>query len=701
MRAHVFFFLFALLSYASTQAQAVCGFDEALKYEKIKNPEYKRALDAADAAWAQHATMIEQARRLPIVDGSDTTYEIPVVIHILHTGEELGTQNNPTDETLKDWIDYLNEVFAAEYAGFPGPGEGGTRVPLKFALAKRDPNCAPTNGIVRVNMSHIIPYANGGVQLSSNKGLPPAQLTGYSRWPGNVYYNIYVVNKINGEDGNCTNCTYTAGFAYLGLIESLIPSYDGTYILSKVAQRGRTTLPHELGHAFGLYHVFNGGDGTNCPPNTGNCLEDDDKVCDTDPTRSLLGQCPAQNTFNQCTGSLYGKNGVQHNIMNYSSCTNHFTPGQAERMLFMLKHTRPALMYSMGGVAPEEGRQSPIAAACKPNAQLNSGQYNAGPENVFFNEIQYYARGFLPNRLDPDNRFYIDHTVGCAAATHTRLEVGKAYPLTVTTATNPQRVKVYIDYNNDGAFDETNELVMNVLGTKAGDTLTKEITAPAGAVMGVPLRMRVIADFASPNITPCGDLNYGQAEDFSVTLVEEGALPMILLDFNGKVETENEGIFSWTLDQSDQETAMFHLERSSNGADFIPVSMLDRRMDEYRFRATDRVTEGGSYFYRLRMTNRDGKKMYSKVVSLNYSKFASSLKLFPNPVMNTLTVQLDRPISSIRIIDRSGRVVHQSGKTVIQTGEQKVDLKHLPNGLYLIQVTDTDGTTTNGKILKQ
>ena len=97
------------------------------------------------------------------------------------------------------------------------------------------------------------------------------------------------------------------------------------------------------------------------------------------------------------------------------------------------------------------------------------------------------------------------------------LLVGRTYPLTVqTSAGGPENVRVWLDYNNDGAFSGANELVFSsdnqILHVGA-------ITAPAAAPLGVPLRLRVAADYANaPVPTACGTPEYSQTEDYAVVL---------------------------------------------------------------------------------------------------------------------------------------------------------------------------------------
>ncbi|MBK6820760.1 MAG: hypothetical protein IPG85_14725 [Bacteroidetes bacterium] len=48
---------------------------------------------------------------------SQALYTIPIVVHVMHTGEPLGDSLNPTDETIRKSIIYMNKVFSGESFG--------------------------------------------------------------------------------------------------------------------------------------------------------------------------------------------------------------------------------------------------------------------------------------------------------------------------------------------------------------------------------------------------------------------------------------------------------------------------------------------------------------------------------------------------------------------------------------------------------
>lgn len=93
------------------------------------------------------------------------------------------------------------------------------------------------------------------------------------------------------------------------------------------------------------------------------------------------------------------------------------------------------------------------------------------------------------------------------------------------------RVKAWIDYNNNGTFEDA-ELVTNFLSNNItsgqSSTYTVNVTPAATAVQNTYLRVRIGVDAATrnsvnlPEFTSCSVLQYGQIEDYAVKIL--GAL---------------------------------------------------------------------------------------------------------------------------------------------------------------------------------
>lgn len=79
-----------------------------------------------------------------------TIYTIPVVIHVYHKGEAIGTGTNISVDAINSQITVLNQDFR-RIAGTPGHNTNavGADTEIQFCLAKKDPNGNVTTGITR------------------------------------------------------------------------------------------------------------------------------------------------------------------------------------------------------------------------------------------------------------------------------------------------------------------------------------------------------------------------------------------------------------------------------------------------------------------------------------------------------------------------------------------------------------------------
>ena len=75
-------------------------------------------------------------------------YTIPVVVHVIHLGEPIGTGSNISDLQIQQAIAGLNDRFR-NVNGL------GVDVELEFCLASKDPNGKSTNGMNRVDGSTV------------------------------------------------------------------------------------------------------------------------------------------------------------------------------------------------------------------------------------------------------------------------------------------------------------------------------------------------------------------------------------------------------------------------------------------------------------------------------------------------------------------------------------------------------------------
>ena len=270
---------------------------------------------------------------------SDEIFTIPVVVHIIHTGQNIGMGANITDEQIASAITALNEDFR-KLEGSNGDGDG-VDVGLEFCLASRDPNGNPTTGINRVNGSSVPLYETQGIAATGSLGADEVAVKSLSVWPRASYLNIWVVTEI--EDNNAVNGIQ--GYAYFpvnNVVDGIVILYNafGTIGNVKPNTSMNRTLTHEVGHYLGLYHTFHST--STCSAEV-SCTTQGDRVCDTPPTITA-GSCNSP----ACSGTQQVEN-----YMDYTAewCRNMFTEGQKTRMRNTLLTQRESITESLGCMA--------------------------------------------------------------------------------------------------------------------------------------------------------------------------------------------------------------------------------------------------------------------------------------------------------------------------------------------------------------
>lgn len=687
---------FIFLTSNDAFGQPRCGFDEINQKLISTNSRYRKSVESFNRLILTKDFKESISRKME--RRKSGVYEIPLVFHIIHTGGAIGAPFNPTDQKIIDLVDYLNQTYAASWSGYPASGAGGANIPLRFVLAKRDPNCNTTTGINRINVNDSLnatdaaKYVDSGV-IRTTGGISDFLLKSIVQWDPAKYYNIWVVNKIDGWSGYVSG-SGVVGYAY----HPFAPAHlDGTVIMEAFSAAGQTTLPHEMGHAFSLYHTFN----DTC--NLGDCATTGDLICDTESHDQTSG-CPGGT--NPCTGVAWGP--VINNIMNYTACPDRFTQGQSDRVMSALFYARPGLLNSAGGIPPGGGGSypTPVANSCVIENGAPNNNFDVGPTSIAVADFEYFSMGYTFDGYQS----HIDHTLAiCSrqAEPPINLEIGKNYPVDIGTKLNQQNVRMWIDWDNSGTFSAS-ELTFSHNGISSGDELhTGTITVPATATSNTALRVRIIADYISnPNPDACGsNLQYGQAEDFSVFLA--APLPVNLLSIEATAGADNKSIdLSWVTAKEDN-VSHFEIERGTNGKEFIRIGkkLALNAPSSYLFTDENPVFNYNN-LYRLKMVEKDGNFKYSKVVSASVSEvMAQQVEIYPNPAGGFINIVApSENIFSISITNTIGQEVYLTKDLKFEKEiPQRIEFGNnkLKPGLYFIQLKDKTGSIMISKFVKR
>jgi hypothetical protein len=130
--------------------------------------------------------------------------------------------------------------------------------------------------------------------------------------------------------------------------------------------------------------------------------------------------------------------------------------------------------------------------------------------------------------------------------------------------------------------------------------------------------------------------------------------------------------------------------RQAKGDSWQTLSFVNGNNKASTYQFMDNAPLSTSY-YRLSQIDNDGKETLSKVITIS-SKGNSRLKVYPNPVSNTLTVE-NTEGSDFQILNLLGQQV-LTGKT--PSGGRGLDVSALPQGTYILKVG-----TEQAKFIKQ
>lgn len=258
----------------------------------------------------------------------NTILNIPIIVHVVHNGEAIGTGTNISQAQVQAQIEVLNEDFRRA-PGTPGFNSNpvGADIELEFCLSPVDQNgnVMAEPGIHRYNGAR----ADWSTEQIENI-LKPTTI-----WNTNLFYNIWTVRFASSNSSLIGYAQFPDQSGLAGLPTSGPASTDGVVVrfqsfgsvdkgnfpvMVAPYNRGRT-LTHETGHWLGLRHIW--GDG--------GCSADD-FVADTPNADGPSSGCPIGRI------SCSGVNMVE-NYMDYTNdaCMNIFTQGQKTRMLAVLQ----------------------------------------------------------------------------------------------------------------------------------------------------------------------------------------------------------------------------------------------------------------------------------------------------------------------------------------------------------------------------
>lgn len=259
-----------------------------------------------------------------------TVITIPIIVHVVHNGEAVGSGMNISQAQVQAQLEVLNEDFRRK-AGTPGFNNNsvGADIEIEFCLS-------PVNENGTLLSEPGVDRHNGG-QASWTRSQIDGTLKPSTIWNPNIFFNVWTL-KFGGEDANLLGYAQFPDQSNLQGLNSIggpattdgvvvqfssFGSVDkGNFPVMQAPYNKGRTLSHETGHFFGLRHIW--GDGA-----CGN-----DFVDDTPTQQNESRGCPTNKL--SCDGNTPA---MVQNYMDYSddACMNIFTKDQKARILAVME----------------------------------------------------------------------------------------------------------------------------------------------------------------------------------------------------------------------------------------------------------------------------------------------------------------------------------------------------------------------------
>lgn len=196
--------------------------------------------------------------------------------------------------------------------------------------------------------------------------------------------------------------------------------------------------------------------------------------------------------------------------------------------------------------------------------------------------------------------------------------------------------------------------------------------------------------------------NLSQFGPFTLALTSE-PLPIELLYFNVSLSNNNQTDILWTT-SSEINNAFFTVEKSGDAIHFEKLKIIDGAGNSntiINYRTIDEHPFQGITFYRLRQTDFNGAFTYSEIKSVFVDKGQQGILIYPNPVINKLTIRIDPPFYGIlKLTDAIGKTLFYSNYSSDESNSMiSIPFDNLAAGTYILNFYNNKNSTIDSRLI--
>ena len=255
-------------------------------------------------------------------------------------------------------------------------------------------------------------------------------------------------------------------------------------------------------------------------------------------------------------------------------------------------------------------RTTSVSGACPAGVTTPiSVTLQSAPEYIYGTEDEDYISNVTLNTINNNSTY--DSPLGDSyqdfTSISTTLVKGTNYTIYVSSPATflgyPSGYAAWIDYNNDGIFQTTENIMQQSYGTTKSQSFTVPTTASVALVT-----MRVLSSWAETPTTDAYDVigyDYGEIEEYKINITS--GLPVELYSFDG-VNIGNNNYLFWVT-SSEQNTSHFNLQKSRDGESWTTITTLSAAGNsntQIDYDVVDYKVEPIINYYRLQQYDNDG-----------------------------------------------------------------------------------------------
>jgi hypothetical protein len=165
-------------------------------------------------------------------------------------------------------------------------------------------------------------------------------------------------------------------------------------------------------------------------------------------------------------------------------------------------------------------------------------------------------------------------------------------------------------------------------------------------------------------------------------------LPVTFTQVSGQKIADGVIALKWKS-ENEVNVSKYEIERSTDGNNFISAGFVTTLSSDGNYSFTDNTLTRGILFYRIKEIDIDTRFQYSSVIALRFATGAKQgITVFPSPASQYIYVTMNDNslLDKLIIFTNAGKIMFQKNGP-----ENKIDIQHLPAGLYRIKATNKTG----------